>query len=87
VNNLENSSWQDNPRNSLDINYLFQQDDNINYYWIEDDIWLPTKVEEMMRMMKTHSNMHVLSSSFIYIDDKNCRLGHTKKYNPHYIIP
>ena len=37
----------------------------------QDDIWLPTKVEEMMRMMKAHSNMHVLSSSFIYIDDKN----------------
>ena len=37
----------------------------------QDDIWLPNKVEEMMRMMKTHSNMHVLSSSFIYIDDKN----------------
>lgn len=37
----------------------------------QDDIWLPHKVEEMMRMMKTHSNMHVLSSSFIYIDDKN----------------
>ena len=37
----------------------------------QDDIWLPNKVEEMVHIMKTHSNMHVLSSSFIYIDDKN----------------
>lgn len=66
IQNDVNLGYRLNFRKAMELcsgDYIFLCD--------QDDIWLPNKVEEMMHIMKTHSNMHVLSSSFIYIDDKN----------------
>lgn len=64
--NEQNLGYQLNFKKAISLcsgDYIFLCD--------QDDIWEPQKVEQMINQMKIHPNIHVLASSFQYIDSNN----------------
>lgn len=47
----------------------------------QDDIWEQDKVKTMIEIMQKHSNIHVLASSFVYIDSKDDLIYMKQKKN------
>lgn len=43
----------------------------------QDDIWEKDKVKDMMHIMESHKNIHVLASSFTYIDGQDQMISTT----------
>lgn len=66
IQNFQNLGYKLNFKQAMEKcngDYIFLCD--------QDDIWEKDKVKDMMQIMESHKNIHVLASSFTYIDGQN----------------
>lgn len=66
VQNFQNLGYKLNFKQAMEKcngDYIFLCD--------QDDIWEKDKVKDMMHIMESHKNIHVLASSFTYIDGQD----------------
>lgn len=66
IQNFQNLGYKLNFKQAMEKcngDYIFLCD--------QDDIWEKDKVKDMMHIMESHKNIHVLASSFTYIDGQN----------------
>lgn len=66
IQNFQNLGYKLNFKQAMEKckgDYIFLCD--------QDDIWEKDKVKDMMHIMESHKNIHVLASSFTYIDGRD----------------
>lgn len=66
IQNFQNLGYKLNFKQAMEKcngDYIFLCD--------QDDIWEKDKVKDMMQIMESHKNIHVLASSFTYIDGQD----------------
>lgn len=66
IQNFQNLGYKLNFKQAMEKcngDYIFLCD--------QDDIWEKDKVKDMMQIMESHKNIHVLASSFTYINGQN----------------
>lgn len=78
IQNSENLGYKLNFKKAMNLcngDFIFLCD--------QDDVWKKDKVKEMISIMESNENIHVLSSSFEYIDEKNNLIStvHKKGYS------